>query len=189
MYDGVTTTIDGVKQEYLFYTANNFGSYELRYLKNTGVWTAITTLGIYTIDRIDEIVEYKKGILLIGRVYETATPANDYMVLYWYEEDGATNLSTLGLNATITPSGTPPKPEDAFSLDKKDYYISHNVNQGPSTNDFNGFGSYDSVNDDYKAAWRPDSAYNEYDIDDATGSITAIGRFDVNKLKKTDPQP
>lgn len=188
IFDGVVTTIGGVKQEYLFFSSITGGGFDLRYLNALNVWTTLATLGIYTIDRVDEIVTYKKGIVLYGKFFETATPANTELALHWVEVDGVTTITAIGQNALISPAVFS-RPEDAISLKSKDIYIADVIIQTVGTNEFNGFGKYNEANDDYDTAWKPDPAYSEYDIDDAIGVFTTIGRFNVRKLKKTDPQP
>jgi hypothetical protein len=183
VFDAVKVTLNGVTGEHIF-AALNGSSSEQRY-STGGAWTIFTTLGDYDVIEIVNVVKYKSGVVLYGEFSLTAAPFTGTTALHWRDDDNGNELVTIFAENDPTTAGAV-----VFGAigAHNNVYVTGTVNDGFSDK-FAGFGEYVAADEDYKVAWKTNSAYSEYDIIDATGRFQAIGRFDVGKLKKTDPQP
>lgn len=185
IFDSVKTTLNGVTGEYIF-AALDGASSEQRYWDGVA-WTIFTTLGAYDITEVTNVVKYKSGVVLYGDFTLTASPFTETHSLYWRDDDNEAAVVTIFAASDVITSFE--AVNDVITLNNgSDLYVADNVTDD-LTHKFGGFGKYKVADDDYKIAWKVNSAYSEYDIVDAIGVFESIGRFDSGKLKKTDPQP
>lgn len=185
IFDSIKTTLNGVNGEYIF-AALDGGSSEQRYWDGVA-WTIFTTLGDYDITQVDKVVKYKDGVVLFGTFSLTAAPFTATTALYWRDDDNdAAVVTEFAASDPITPVESV---NDVITIsNSKKLYVASTVTDDIS-HKFGGFGIYNLTNDDYDIAWQENTEYSDYDIIDAIGVFESIGRFDIGKLKKTDPQP